>query len=168
MHKRFKLANSFKLQKRQSGFTIIELLIVIVVIGILAAIVISTFSGIQVKQRNSKRQTDIQAIQTQLESFYSQNGYYPSLSNINSVSWRDKNMTRLSSDALVDPSAVGKYSIDPQLAAKPGVKVYSYEVTNSNGGSCEKTDTDCAKYTLAATFEGSVNGQSSYVKQNLD
>ena len=66
------------LHKKDGGFTVIELLIVIVVIGILAAIVISTYSGIQVKERNSKRQTDIVAIQTQLEAFYSQNGYYPS------------------------------------------------------------------------------------------
>ena len=71
------------LKKRERGFTIVELLIVIVVIGILALLVITTYSGIQAKARNAKRQTDIQAIQTQLEAFFSQNGYYPSLSDMN-------------------------------------------------------------------------------------
>ena len=79
------------------GFTIVELLIVIVVIGILALLVITTYSGIQAKARNSKRQTDIQSIQTQLEAFFSQNGYYPSLGNMNDSSWLSSNMRRCSS-----------------------------------------------------------------------
>ena len=47
------------LKKRNQGFTIVELLIVIVVIGILALLVITTYSGIQQKARNSKRQADL-------------------------------------------------------------------------------------------------------------
>ncbi len=86
------------------GFTIVELLIVIVVIGILALLVITTYSGIQAKARNSKRQTDIQSIQTQLEAFFSQNGYYPSLGNMNDATWLDTNMKSLDQNALIDPS----------------------------------------------------------------
>ncbi|MHB1865251.1 MAG: type II secretion system protein [Candidatus Saccharimonadales bacterium] len=156
-----------KITKKQNGFTVIELIIVIVVVGILAAIVISTYSGIQVKQRNSKRETDIQALQTQLESFYSQNGYYPSLKDINSASWRAKNMTNLNPADMIDPSATNKNPADAQLAPTPAPKVFAYQVTDSNGNPCETKDTNCAKYTLTATFEGTVNGRSTYVKQNL-
>src|SRR5437764_5518364 len=93
------------LKKRsQEGFTIVELLIVIVVIGILALLVITTYSGIQQKARNSKRQTDVQSLQTQLEAFYSQNGYYPSLTDMNNTSWRGTNMKSLDQGALTDPS----------------------------------------------------------------
>lgn len=42
------------MQKRATGFTIVELLIVIVVIGILAAIVIIAFNGVQQRARNSQ------------------------------------------------------------------------------------------------------------------
>ena len=59
------------LKKRNQGFTIVELLIVIVVIGILALLVITTYSGIQAKARNSKRSSDVATIQTQLEAFFS-------------------------------------------------------------------------------------------------
>jgi prepilin-type N-terminal cleavage/methylation domain-containing protein len=156
------------MKKKSNGFTVIELLIVIVVIGILAAIVISTYSGIQVKQRNSKRQTDIQSIQTQLEAFYSQNGYYPSSANIDSTTWRDKNMANLRPSVMIDPSAADQNTADASLAASPAAKVFSYQVTDSNGNSCAKDVTNCAKYTLTATFEGTVNGQKTYVKQNLD
>jgi prepilin-type N-terminal cleavage/methylation domain-containing protein len=156
------------LRNKDGGFTVIELLIVIVVIGILAAIVISTYSGIQVKEHNSKRQTDIVAIQTQLEAFYSQNGYYPSLKDINNVTWRDKNMPDLNPADLIDPSATNQNTADVTLSSAPAPKVYSYQVTDSNGNSCESVDTNCAKYTLTATYQGSVNGQSTYVKKNLD
>ena len=144
------------LKKRSQGFTIVELLIVIVVIGILALLVITTYSGIQAKARNSKRQTDIQSLQTQLEAFFSQNGYYPSLTNMKSL---DKN-------ALIDPSNPTQSN---QLVSTPTAKSYSYQVTQSDGTtSCESDDTTCAKYTLTADYEGTVNGQTQYVKSNLD
>lgn len=46
----------------QRGFTIVELLIVIVVIGILAAITIVAYNGIQDRARQSKIQADINSI----------------------------------------------------------------------------------------------------------
>ena len=61
----------------QKGFTIVELLIVIVVIGILAALVLNTFSGVQKRARDTQRQTDVNAIATQLEVYYNDNGTYP-------------------------------------------------------------------------------------------
>lgn len=44
---------------RQKGFTIVELLIVIVVIGILASITIVAFNGIQARSQAAKRDSDI-------------------------------------------------------------------------------------------------------------
>lgn len=68
--------------KNKKGFTIVELLIVIVVIGILATLVIVTFTGIQQKGRNSQRQTDINAINSHVEAFYAQHGFYPNLADL--------------------------------------------------------------------------------------
>jgi prepilin-type N-terminal cleavage/methylation domain-containing protein len=156
------------LKKRNQGFTIVELLIVIVVIGILALLVITTYSGIQAKARNSKRQTDIQSLQTQLEAFFSQNGYYPSLGNMNDGAWLGTNMKSLDQNALTDPSNPSSPPSKTLLAA-PAAKSYSYEVKQSDGStSCESDNTTCAKYTLTADYEGTVNGQSQYTKSNLD
>lgn len=148
-----------KISKKQEGFTIVELLIVIVVIGILAALVITTYTGIQAKARNSKRQTDVQAIQTQLEAYFAQSGHYPSLTDMNSSSWRTTNMKSLDADALKDPQGTAQ-----TLVASPVAKSYAFAVTNSSGTSCESDDTTCAQYTLTATLEGG----STYVKSNLD
>lgn len=153
------------LKKRNQGFTIVELLIVIVVIGILALLVITTYSGIQAKARNSKRQTDVASLQTQIEAFFSQNGYYPSLTDMNSASWLTTNMKSLDQNALIDPSNPTQ---SKTLVTAPVAKSYSYAVTDSADASCEATDTNCAKYTLTATYEGTVNGQTTYVKTNLD
>jgi len=154
------------LKQRNKGFTIVELLIVIVVIGILALLVITTYSGIQAKARNSKRQTDIASLQTQLEAFFSQSGYYPSLTNLNDSAWLGTNLKSLDTGALTDPSNPTQ---SKTLVAAPVAKSYSYKVTQSDGTtSCEADDTGCAKYTLTATYEGSVNGSTTYVKSNLD
>jgi len=59
-------------QKR--GFTIIELLIVVVVIAILASIVIVAFSGIQQKARNTARIDTTKAILTSMQMYEAQNG----------------------------------------------------------------------------------------------
>lgn len=147
------------LKKRESGFTIVELLIVIVVIGILAALVITTYSGIQAKARNSKRQTDIQAIQTQLEAYFAEAGHYPSRTDMNTASWRTANMKSLDEGALKDPQGDSATLVDAAAA-----KSYAYVVTNSSGTACEDADTTCAQYTLTATLEGG----DTYSKSNLD
>ncbi|MFO0781812.1 MAG: prepilin-type N-terminal cleavage/methylation domain-containing protein [Candidatus Saccharimonadales bacterium] len=152
------------LKNRNKGFTIVELLIVIVVIGILALLVITTYSGIQQKARNSQRQSDLQALQTQLEAFYSQNGYYPTLANINSATWRATDMKNLDKNAMIDPSNADQSKAE--LADAPAAKVYSYQVTDSAGAAC--SGDACAKYTLTATYEGEVNGATTLVKTNLD
>ncbi len=152
-------------KKREQGFTIVELLIVIVVIGILALLVITTYAGIQAKARNSKRVSDVKSLQTQLEAYFSQNGYYPSLTDMNGAAWLATNMKSLDTQSLVDPSNPTQ---SKTLVTAPVAKSYAYAVSKSDGTSCEADDTQCAKYVLTGTYEGSVNGSSTTTATNLD
>jgi hypothetical protein len=80
--------------------------------------------------------------------------------------WVKDHLKSLDRNALSDPSNATK---SDQLVAGDGTaKSYAYNVTNSAGTSCESDDTTCAKYTLTATYEGTVNGASTYKKSNLD
>ena len=158
------------IKNKQSGFTIVELLIVIVVIGILAGLVITTFAGIQQKARNTERQTDIKAVYGQLEAYYAQNGKYPTFSNLNTNAWRVANMKGLDNEAIKDPKGAGSgaatSNLAPyQVAATPAASIYSYAVFAADGTTaCDNVTTDCAVYALTATYEGS----GTFAKTNLN
>lgn len=62
---------------KRRGFTIVELLIVIVIIAILAAITIVAYNGIQQRARDSQRKSGIVVIQKALEMYRIDNGGYP-------------------------------------------------------------------------------------------
>lgn len=62
---------------KYAGFTIVELLIVIVVIAILAAIVIVAYNGIQARARDSLRIQDLKNIAKALEAYKITTGSYP-------------------------------------------------------------------------------------------
>jgi prepilin-type N-terminal cleavage/methylation domain-containing protein len=140
------------LKRKQSGFTIVELLIVIVVIGILVALVVTTFSGIQRKARNTERESDVKAIHSQLEAYFNEAGAYPALGGsgdgINDSSWRATNMKSLDAEALKDPKGTGQ-----ALCAEASDTCYGYAVGEDN-----------ATYTLTANLEGG----GTYEKQNLN
>src|SRR5690606_1993042 len=63
--------------QKQKGFTIVELLIVVVVIAILAAITIVAYNGIQQQANNSRRMSDIQTADKAINMYYAQHGSYP-------------------------------------------------------------------------------------------
>jgi uncharacterized protein (TIGR02145 family)/prepilin-type N-terminal cleavage/methylation domain-containing protein len=64
-------------RRNQSAFTIIELLVVIVVIAILAAVTIVAYTGITQKAIASALQSDLTSAQKQLKLYYVDNGSYP-------------------------------------------------------------------------------------------
>ena len=62
--------------KGQKGFTLIELMIVVAIIGILAAIAIPNFLTYQMKSRQSEAKTNLQAIKTSEVAFQAERGCY--------------------------------------------------------------------------------------------
>ncbi len=69
--------NKLKKLRNSRGFTIVELLIVIIVIAILATLVITAYNGVQAKARDTKRQSDAKEVQKAAEAYNADNGSYP-------------------------------------------------------------------------------------------
>jgi general secretion pathway protein G len=66
-----------KNRPRQSAFTLIELLLVMVILAILATVVVRKFGGIQERARDSKAKDDIANIKGALEQYKIDNATYP-------------------------------------------------------------------------------------------
>lgn len=124
-------------RNKQTGFTIVELLIVIVVIGILAAITIVAYNGIQDRAANARVQNDIANVRRIVETYNAENGSYPSTGGLSTVR-TDANCTGGSKQADWVPSVT---STLPQSNTNRGL----------NGGrGCYMYSSDGTSYVLSA------------------
>lgn len=122
---------------RSHGFTIVELLIVIVVIGILAAITIVAYNGVQTRAFNARVQSDIKNVQKIVEAYNATNGSYPSTGSLSTVR-TDGNC--IGGSAQVDwvPTVTEKL---PQSQANNGI---------GNGRGCYMYSSDGQNYIITA------------------
>jgi len=97
------------------GFTLVEILIVVVILGILAAIVIPQFTSAAEESRESSVKMSVHRIRQQLEIYQQEhNGQLPTLANI------DDQLT-LSSNAAGQTAAIGSsgYAFGPYIRQIP-------------------------------------------------
>ena len=119
------------MNKTSHGFTIVELLVIVVIIGAASVLFFMQKNNLEIATRDEKRKISINAMYYSLEEvFYKTNGYYPR-----------------TIDEKILPS------MDPNLFTDPqGVKLgeassnYRYESLNCDGDQCKS-------YTLRTTLE---------------
>lgn len=83
-----------KLRGNSKGFTLIELMIVVAIIGILAAIAIPNFLTYQCKARQAEAKTNLGAIRVSQEAYYAEYDTYSS--NIDALGFVVKGTSRYS------------------------------------------------------------------------
>ncbi len=92
------------------GFTLIELMVVVAILGVLASIITVSLGSARAKGRDAKRISDIRTIQLALEEYYNDNNTYPvTLSGL-------------------QPTYLSTMPVDPKDNFTP----YSYTTYNSN------------------------------------
>ncbi|NCU30090.1 prepilin-type N-terminal cleavage/methylation domain-containing protein [Candidatus Saccharibacteria bacterium] len=99
------------------GFTIVELLIVIVVIAILAAISFVAYSGLQARARDSVRDSNVAQILNSAEMYAAEEGGFPSSSSY--------------SCGLANSSLAIKYNLPQDLFHNPSAPDGFSDATNS-------------------------------------
>lgn len=139
-----------------SGFTIVELLIVIVVISILAAITIVAYNGIQTRARTAEKVSDLAAVMKQLEIFYTDKGYYPRidrLSPTNIDTTRTTLFTNVGYDMFIAPGSTQPKSSFIGYVGGMLPEQYTYKSWTSGGIQCDNVTTTpdesvCVKYAV--------------------
>lgn len=81
----------------QSGFTVPELLLIILVVLILSGLLLANYQGARAKERDTERVKDINLIENKLETYYNVNNSYPA--NFNS-----RQLFGIPNDSLNDPN----------------------------------------------------------------
>lgn len=96
-----------KLLNHQNGFSLVELMIVIVIIGVLAAVAVPIYTSNVTKAKMSEADAALGAIRTELRVFYGENGAYPVAAVSEAViggSWNDIKAGELNGKYFVDAS----------------------------------------------------------------
>ena len=120
---------------KQRGFTIVELLIVIVVIAILAAITIVAYNGIQQRARDTQRVADISNIVKAIQRWSIETGNDFSAMPVGSGSvpgqgWYNVNYSTASIKTFLVNASYLTNGVDDPLNTKGGSPSYSYMVSD--------------------------------------
>jgi len=154
-------------RKKSIGFSMIEVVIALVILGVLAILIVTSLQNVQAKARDQTRRTAIDGIAAQLEGCYGNkntcNHTYPSLSQLTDNlpgGFLDKNLMGLNSEWLYDTSA-GIIQADDASAATQYQYTTSPDMCSGTSG-----DNPCKGFTLRAYQE--TNPSHPYVKDSLN
>lgn len=152
----------------KNGFTLVELLITISIITILSAIGLVAYSSVVKQGRDSKRQSDLRSIQSALEQYHNDQGFYPTATGLDNALATSPSPAFISSTGNPSPLATVKTymnSLPQDLQSTPR---YKYEAFPSSP-ICDNTAIDkrCKSYCLYAKLENSSPNNFTAICPNL-
>jgi len=118
------------------GFTLLEILVVMVILGVLVTIGLRTFSTSQMRARDAKRKSDVGQIARALELFYADHGYYPVHNSDGEIAAYDDDDDFVSFDwgeVFNDPAQVSTIYMG-NLPKDPSGLSYVYKSYINDGG----------------------------------
>lgn len=139
--------------KNARGFTLVEILVVVVIITVLATIGTLTYGGFQSQSRDSKRAANANVIADSLERYYEKNGEYPSIADVTSTNTAQVQSLLNISDtsALLMPNAPANTTNSiksPAESVSPVIIAYDAKTANSANDTCQQAGGGCDSFTL--------------------
>lgn len=125
----------------RSGFTLIELTTVVSVIVILALVTVVSYNGIQGRNRDTLRKTDIANISKALELYYMDNGRYPIASGTTSTlgtSWYTSGDSSWNTFATAMTGTIDTFPVDPRNSPGSPLTASNYSYAYFTGSYCGK------------------------------
>lgn len=113
------------LKMSKKAFTLVELMIIVAILGIMAAIVIPTLQGHSVQAKESAAKDNLRTIRSQVELYKMQhNGTNPGYAgglqiNIAFLPWQLKGCTKLTGEVNMSTVPSGEYVYGPYLKSIP-------------------------------------------------
>ena len=91
---------------RNSGFSLVELMIVIVIIGVLAAVAVPIYNNNVMKAKMSEADATLGSIRTQLRVYYGEQGEYPTATDayVIGAAWNEINTGEMTGKYFTDSS----------------------------------------------------------------
>ena len=156
---------------KRHGFTIVELLIVITIMGVLLVLNVANLSSSQISARDSERKTDIETIALFLDTYFTSGslagatvGQYPSTvwSSGTAVYMQqaigDINIKSITAPGITDPtltlkSATNNTQTTAGVTPQPTKDQYVYQPIKSDGTLCTLESQECRKFNLYYRLE---------------
>lgn len=113
--------------KNVKAFTLIELLIVIAVIGILAAVILPNLIGMRERAGDTKKKNDLTQVKSALRMYYNDYNAYPQQNGLNQICCA-------APSASCNPVCVGSLTVNGQTYTKDLPETFQYYQTNGGDG----------------------------------
>jgi len=108
--------------KQKSGFTLVEIMIVVVIVGLLATMAIPAFQRIQKSSQNARLASDLRVLSGSIEAFVMESGEYPEDSGSGEIP-----------EGLEGYVKVGLWNKGPSIGGVWDVELNSFGITSAIG-----------------------------------
>ena len=118
------------MKRVQQGFTLIELMIVVAIIGILAAIALPAYKDYTVRAKVSEVVLAASAPKVQVSEWFQSKGYLPAAASLGTIDTQSKFVRSVAWDGTDTITAIAAGTLDPNVT---GGTITLVAVTRSNG-----------------------------------